>query len=98
MWQEVSFGHPSFLLPETLSPQELAKRRDINFFTQALSPSNRRRRMHMLQAMAAIARANPERTVWIKLRHLPHEDKQHLHLEKHSYPDLLKTVSEVPPI
>ncbi|KZZ27753.1 hypothetical protein A3753_30200 [Sulfitobacter sp. HI0082] len=97
MWQEVGFGHPSFLLPETPSPEELARRRDIYFFTQALSPSTRRGRLHMLEVMAAIARTNPEHTVWIKLRHLPNENQQHLHLEKHDYPSLMKTIRGVPP-
>lgn len=97
MWQEVGFGHPSFLLPETLSPEELARRRDIYFFTQALSPSTRRGRLHMLEVMAAIARTNPKHTVWIKLRHLPHENQQHLHLEKYDYPSLMAAMDNVPP-
>lgn len=96
MWQEVGFGHPSFLQPQTLSPEDLASRRDIYFFTQALSPTTRRGRLHMLKALAAMARANPDRTVWIKLRHLPGENQKHLHLEKHDYPGLLTELSDVP--
>nr|WP_255730101.1 DUF6716 putative glycosyltransferase [Epibacterium sp. Ofav1-8] len=96
MWQEVGFGHPSFVMPEQLSAEDLAGRRDIYFFTQALSPSTRRGRMHMLKAMAAIARANPDRTVWIKLRHLPDENQQHLHLEKYDYPGLLAELPDAP--
>lgn len=96
MWQEVGFGHPTFLAPTALPPEDLARRRDIYFFTQALSPTTRRGRLHMLAAMAAIARANPDRTVWIKLRHLPHENQQHLHLEKYDYPGLLKVLPDVP--
>lgn len=96
MWQEVHFGHPSFLAPTQVDAEALAKRRDIYFFPQALSPSTRRGRVHMLRAMAAIARANPERTVWIKLRHLPDENREHLHLEKYDYPGLLVDLSDVP--
>ncbi|TNJ40940.1 DUF6716 putative glycosyltransferase [Phaeobacter sp. B1627] len=96
MWQEVGFGHPSFLRPEQPAPGSLATRRDIYFFTQALSPSTRRGRMHMLRAMAAIARANPDHTVWIKLRHLPTENQQHLHLEKHDYPGLVADLPDAP--
>lgn len=96
MWQEVGFGHPSVTEVRSLSPQELARRKDIYFFTQALSPSTRRARLHMLRSMAAIARANPDRTVWIKLRHLPEENQQHLHLEKYSYPDLLAELPNRP--
>lgn len=96
MWQEVGFGHPTFLRPEIEPPADLATRRDIYFFTQALSPSTRRGRLHMLEAMAAIARANPDHRVWIKLRHLPHENQQHLHLEKHDYPGLLNDLQDPP--
>ena len=96
MWQEVGFGHPTFLRPETKPPADLENRRDIYFFTQALSPSTRRGRLHMLEALAAMARANPDHRVWIKLRHLPHENQQHLHLEKHDYPGLLKELRDAP--
>lgn len=94
--QDIGFGHPTFLTPHVLPPEELATRKDIYFFAQALSPSTRRGRLHMLQAMAAIARANPERTVWIKLRHLPGENRQHLHLERYDYPGLLKSLPNAP--
>ncbi|MCG7630338.1 hypothetical protein MHM88_21255 [Epibacterium sp. MM17-32] len=96
MWQEVGFGHPAFLTPEPLPANALETRRDIYFFTQALSPSTRRGRMHMLQAMAALARANPDHTVWVKLRHLPDENQQHLHLEKHDYPSLMAALPNRP--
>lgn len=96
MWQDVGFGHPSFLAPQALPAEELAKRRDIYFFTQALSPSTERGRQHMLNTMAAIARANPDYTVWIKLRHLPNENQQHLHLEKHDYPGLMYAMQNLP--
>ena len=96
MWQEAHFGHPSFLTPTQIDAEALAKRRDIYFFPQALSPSTRRGRVHMLRAMAAIARANTDRSVWIKLRHLPDENRQHLHLEKYDYPGLLADLPDVP--
>ena len=95
-WKEVGFGHPSFLRPED-PPADLASRRDIFFFTQALSPSTKRGRMHMLQALAAMARANPDHTVWIKLRHLPNENQKHLHLERYHYPGLLEELDNPPP-
>lgn len=96
MWQHVGFGHPSFVMPEQLKPKDLAARRDIYFFTQALSPSTRRGRLHMLKAMASIARANPDHTIWIKLRHLPEENQQHLHIEKYDYPKLLAELPNAP--
>jgi hypothetical protein len=41
------------------------------------------------QAILAIARAHPDRRVWIKLRHLPGENAGHLHKEEFDYPSLL---------
>ncbi len=96
-WQRIGFGHPSFILPDLPNKPRLPSARDIYFFPQALSPSTRRGRVHMLRCMAAIARANPTRTVWIKLRHLPEENKNHLHKEKHDYPGLLPCLDHVPP-
>jgi len=94
-WQETGFGHPSVIRPAG-PPADLAERRDIYFFTQALSPSTLRGRLHMLRVMAAIARANPERRVFIKLRHLPSENRRHLHLEKHDYPGLMERLGPLP--
>ena len=78
-------------------PETGHERRDIYFFTQALSPATRRGRMHMLEVMAALARAYPERDVWIKLRHLPHENRSHLHRERYDYASLMQHLSDVPP-
>ncbi|MEO1777195.1 MAG: DUF6716 putative glycosyltransferase [Pseudomonadota bacterium] len=94
-WQEIGFGHPSFVMPDRPKP-DLDTRRDIYFFTQALSPSTRRGRLHMLRVMAAMARAYPDRTVWIKLRHLPHENQAHLHRERYDYPGLMATLPDLP--
>jgi hypothetical protein len=94
-WQDVGFGHPSVILPEG-PPEDLATRRDIFFFTQALSPSTRRGRLHVLRMMTAIARANPGRRVYIKLRHLPNENRKHLHLERYDYPSLMRGLGALP--
>lgn len=85
--QYLGFGHPTFVRPQ--APADPADRRDIYFFAQAISPPTRRGRMHILRVLAAIARANPDRTVWLKLRHLPQENRAHLHIENFAYPDLL---------
>jgi len=95
-WQGLGFGHPSVMLPQG-PPADLATRRDVYFFTQALSPSTARGRLHVLRMMAAIARANPARRVFIKLRHLPDENRDHLHLERHDYPALMAQLPQVPP-
>jgi len=88
----VGFGHPTFLAPSGQAPADLDIRKDIYFFAQAISPLTRRGRVHMLATMVALAEANPDRTVWIKLRHLPDENTRHLHREKHDYPSLLQSV------
>jgi hypothetical protein len=85
--QYLGFGHPTFVSPGT--PAGLAGRRDVYFFAQALSPATRGGRLHILKMLAAIAQANPDRTVWLKLRHLPHENTRHLHREVYSYADLI---------
>lgn len=95
-WQDVGFGHPSVMRSEA-PPADLADRRDIYFFPQALSPSTLRGRLHVLRVMAAIAKANPKRRVFIKLRHLPSENRQHLHLEKYDYPGLMSRLDALPP-
>lgn len=94
-WQDVGFGHPFAMHPKP-APEDLNMRRDIYFFTQALSPSTRHGRIHMLNICIALARANPDRTVWIKLRHLPHENRSHLHKERFDYPGLLEQMQDVP--
>ncbi len=94
-WQEVGFGHPSVMLPDG-PPDDLEQRSDVFFFTQALSPPTKRGRMHVLRMMVAIARANPDRNIYIKLRHLPNENRDHLHLERYDYPGLLSKIDDVP--
>lgn len=95
--QWVDFGHPSFLRPTAVSPdRSLTDRRDIYFFAQAISPLTRRSRMHMLAVLAALARRHPDRTVWIKLRHLPGENTDHVHREEHDYPSLLAQMIDAP--
>jgi hypothetical protein len=94
-WQDVGFGHPSVMMPDG-PPADLAQRRDIFFFTQALSPSTKRARIHVLRMLIAIARANPARRVYIKLRHLPSENRQHLHQERYDYPGLLAGMGPLP--
>jgi len=94
-WQDVRFGHPAAVGPSP-PPKNLARRRDIYFFAQALSPTTRQSRQHMLEICISLARAYTDRTVWIKLRHLPLENRQHLHKERFDYPSLLKQMQDVP--
>lgn len=99
-WQDVGFGHPSFLRPLDVPVDviENPAKRDVYFFTQALSPSTKRGRLHVLKALIAMANAHPDRTFWIKLRHLPTENLKHLHREKYDYPALMDQLGEqIPP-
>ena len=96
MWQRLDFGHPSVLVPETVTPEDLSLRSDIYFFTQAISPSTKRARLHLLKILIALAKANPARNVFIKLRHLPNENRTHLHVEKFDYPSLAKHLGPLP--
>ncbi|WP_297771176.1 DUF6716 putative glycosyltransferase [uncultured Roseovarius sp.] len=90
----VDFGHPTFLEPAPNPPGDLADRRDIYFFAQAISPLTRRGRVHVLNVMTALAEAYPHRDVWIKLRHLPDENQTHLHREKHDYARLMDSARQ----
>jgi len=98
--QIVDFGHPAFLAPQILQrdvAQALEPPRDIYFFAQAISPLTRASRRHIVEVLAALARRHPDRTVWIKLRHLPGENADHLHRERHDYPGLLAGLADAPP-
>jgi hypothetical protein len=96
--QWVDFGHPSFLLPQDgqAGGPAMGDRRDIYFFAQAISPLTRTSRIHLLNVLAALARRHPDRTVWIKLRHLPDENADHVHREEHDYPGLLAALPDAP--
>lgn len=91
----LGFGHPAFLHPGVQATGDTGG--DIVFYAQAISPLTRKSRMHMVQVLAAIARRNPHRRVWIKLRHLPDENTRHLHRERHDYPALLAGLRDAPP-
>lgn len=95
-WQQVGFGHPAVITPDALPAPDLDARRDIYFFTQAISPLTKRARLHVLRAVVAIARANPARGVYIKLRHLPSENTKHLHRERYAYSELLGALGPLP--
>jgi len=94
-WQRIDFGHPAFLRPGRATAPRTS--RDLWFFAQAISPVSRRGRGHMVRLLAALARADATRTVWIKLRHLPGENRRHLHRERWDYPGLLAALRDPPP-
>ncbi len=89
-WQYVAFGHPTFIKPKTLQRAGHGQK-NLYFFAQAISPLTLKARLHMLDILITLAKRDPERDVYIKLRHLPTENRQHLHREEHDYPGLLKT-------
>ncbi len=92
--QPVGFGHPAFLRPEPAAPRPPGG--DLTFFAQAISPPTRGGRMHLLRVLAALARRDPDRRVVVKLRHLPGENRAHLHRERHDYPSLLAALPDRP--
>lgn len=94
-WQQVAFGHPAFLHPGPMTRPRPS--RDLWFFAQAISPVSRRGRLHVLRVLAALARADTTRTIWIKLRHLPGENARHLHRERWDYPGLMAHLPDPPP-
>lgn len=93
-WRYVSWGHPYFIKPDSLKEDTGGP---IYFFAQAISPSTRNARVHIAEVMKAIALANPQRQIVIKLRNLPSENANHLHKEKYSYPELFTELSAMPP-
>ncbi|MFY0691449.1 MAG: hypothetical protein JXR14_05930 [Paracoccaceae bacterium] len=88
-WQVARFGHPFFMRGTATPPRAEG---DIYFFAQALSPATPESRMFIVRMLAELARRSPERDVLIKLRHLPEENRAHLHKEKHPYPALLEAL------
>lgn len=94
--QIVAFGHPTFLQPEGIE-ENTDDRRDVYFFAQALSPATLRSRKFIVAVLAAIARRHVDRNVYIKLRHLPEENKNHVHQEAFSYPSILDAWPEALP-
>lgn len=92
--QFVSWGHPYFSPPSGYREDAGGP---VYFFTQAISPRTFAARLHVLEALRALALANPHRKVVIKLRHLPGENTEHVHKEDHSYPELLGHLETLPP-
>ena len=98
--QLVDFGHPAFLRPAAwhpgAPPRPPAGATDITFFAQAISPPTRAGRAHLVAVLAALARRHPGRRVVLKLRHLPGENRGHLHRERLPYPDLVAALPDRP--
>lgn len=92
--QHVSFGHPYFMTPKA---PDLSGRKNIYFFAQAISPLTLSSRRFIVDILATLAKRHPERDVFLKLRHLPGENANHVHKEQFPYPDILAGFSDVPP-
>ena len=87
-WQHVGFGHPSFVRQDPL--ERAPEKRDVYFFAQAISPISLKARLHIIDMLAILAERDPSRDVYIKLRHLPGENENHLHKEMFDYPSLIE--------
>lgn len=92
--QFVYWGHPYFTLPERFIDVSDC-RKDVYFFAQAVSPTTKRARMHIVEILAGIAKANPDRRVVIKLRHLASENNYHVHKEQWGYEELVNEAAYV---
>ncbi len=90
--QSVHLGHPYF----QRRPRSERARKDIYFFTQAISPATKQSRAFICRMLAAMARRHHDRRVVVKLRHLPEENTEHVHRERWSYPDLLERLPDRP--
>ena len=73
-----------YFVERNLPPTSETKK-DIVFFTQSVTPASREGRAETLKVLARIAKENPSYRVIIKLRHLEDENKNHTHIEQHSY-------------
>jgi len=82
--QFIGWGHPYYVLSPRRSLGE-----NIYFFAQALSPATWASREFICRVLKAIARGNPNRKVFLKLRHLPGENDRHKHKEVFAYPDIV---------
>lgn len=91
--QDIAQGHPAFLRPDG---PPVPSGEAVTFFAQAISPLTRRARMHMVKVLAAMARHKPNRPVRIKLRHLPGENRLHLHKERWDYVSLMDRLQDPP--
>lgn len=90
---QVGWGHPYFMKPTRLLDDAGG---EIYFFAQAISPKSYNGRLHVAEVLKAIALANPERKLVVKLRHLPTENTVHVHKEEYNYPDLFEDLWDVP--
>lgn len=88
-WRYVSFGHPYFTIPEQYVAND-PTRRDIYFFAQSISPSTLESRRFIADMLVTLANLHCDRTIYLKLRHLPGENDRHLHRELFDYPWLLE--------
>lgn len=84
--QRLSFGHPYFMRAEV--PH--VPRKNIVFFTQAVSPPTLPARRFIVDMLATLAERYPEFSVEIKLRHLPGENTRHKHVEDFPYPWIIE--------
>lgn len=91
--QHVSFGHPYFMTPKAA---DLTNRRNVYFFAQAISPSTMAARRFIVDILVTLATRHPDRDVFLKLRHLPGENSDHVHKEQFPYPDILNEFANIP--
>ena len=86
-WQHISFGHPYFMNPPK---EERGFGKNIYFFAQAISPSTLEARKFIVDILCVLARRYSNENFFLKLRHLPEENLDHVHKEEFSYPWIME--------
>ena len=87
-WRRTSFGHPYSQMPK--EDAALDSRKDVVFFAQSICPFTLRSRVFMVDLLNTLAYRHPERSVLLKLRHLPKENSNHLHKEHYDYVSIVR--------
>lgn len=89
--QYLSWGFPTRLAPSVWRGSTAGS---VTFFAQAISPKTVASRIFVAEAITAMARRHSDRQFVVKLRHLPGENAQHVHKERHPYTDLFEDPPE----
>lgn len=90
--QKIHKFHPFFCINKEITiPQQITT---IYFFSQAVLPDTLSERINIIKMLITMCKKYPDKNIFIKLRHLKEENKNHIHKEIFSYEDILKICSQ----
>lgn len=90
--QNIYKYHPFFCIKKDVKlPQQI---KNIYFFAQSVIPNTLSERINIILIIIEISKKNPQKNIFIKLRHLKGENQSHTHKEIFSYEDILKICSK----